>query len=224
MRRGSGFGVVPAPQVLKRIEGIDLPVTATIENHPWRSTYETPPRFDLWIHGRGTLTSFEQEGFVLFNGKAGCAACHPSAGDHPLFTDFTYDNIGVPANPENPALLANGFVDRLGVTLGDPGLDGAMKVATLRNLNKRMSPGVVKSFMHNGVFKSLEQVVHFYNTRDVLPVCAAGIGPNDPDFGLTCWPQPEVLENVNHDELGNLQLSARQEAAVVAFLKTLDDR
>jgi cytochrome c peroxidase len=180
-------------------------------------------RFDAFRHGQGTMTQQEKDGFVLFKGKAGCAACHPSAGNKPFFTDFTYDNIGVPANPENPALLAYGFVDRgLGVTLGDPGLDGAQKVATLRNLT-RGTPGVVKSYMHNGVFKSLEQVVHFYNTRDVLPQCAAGIGPNDPDFGVTCWPPPEVLENVNQEELGNLGLTATEEAAVVAFLKTLDD-
>lgn len=181
-------------------------------------------RFDRWRHGKATLTVQERDGFILYNGKAGCAACHPDAGDKPFFTDFTYDNIGVPANPENPARLSIGFVDRgLGVTMGDPGLDGAMKVATLRNLDRRAVPGVVKSYMHNGVFKSLEQVVHFYNTRDVLPACAAGIGPNDPAFGVSCWPEPEVLENVNHEELGNLGLTPRQEAAVVAFLKTLND-
>lgn len=182
-------------------------------------------RFDRWRHNRGTLTSQEVEGFVLYNGKALCSACHPDAGPRPLFTDFTYDNIGVPANPENPEFLANGFVDRgLGPVLGDPGFDGAMKVPTLRNLDLRPAPGIVKSYMHNGVFKNLEQVVHFYNTRDVLPTCAAGIGPSDPDFGTTCWPAPEVAENVNTEELGNLGLTPREEAAVVAFLKTLNDQ
>ena len=60
--------------------------------------------------------------------------------------------------------------------------------------------------MHNGVFKSLEEVVHFYNTRDVED-----------------WPPPEVEENVNNDELGNLGLTAKEEAAIVTFLETLSD-
>jgi cytochrome c peroxidase len=74
--------------------------------------------------------------------------------------------------------------------------------------------------MHNGALKSLEQVVHFYNTRDVLPNCATT--PN-PTFGVNCWPAAEVLENVNVDELGNLGLTPAQETALVAYLKTLSD-
>jgi cytochrome c peroxidase len=73
--------------------------------------------------------------------------------------------------------------------------------------------------MHNGCFKSLEEVVRFYNTRDVLPVCSAP----EQKPGLACWPLPEVSLNVNTEELGNLGLSAEEEAAVVAFLGTLSD-
>jgi cytochrome c peroxidase len=67
--------------------------------------------------------------------------------------------------------------------------------------------------MHNGVFKSLEEVVHFYNTRDV------------PGAG---WAAPEVDRNVNRDifegvPLGNFELEPEDEAAIVAFLKTLTD-
>ena len=60
--------------------------------------------------------------------------------------------------------------------------------------------------MHNGVFKSLKEVVHFYNTRDV-----------------ESWPPPEIAENVNHDELGNLGLTEDEEDAIVAFMSTLSD-
>jgi cytochrome c peroxidase len=63
-------------------------------------------------------------------------------------------------------------------------------------------------YAHNGYFATLEDVVHFYNTRDVA------------DAG---WPAPEVTQNVNTDELGNLGLTAEEEAAIVAFLKTLTD-
>ena len=61
-------------------------------------------------------------------------------------------------------------------------------------------------FGHNGYFKSLEEITHFYNTRDVA-----------------MWPPPEVTDNVNTDELGDLGLTAEEEAAIVAFLKTLTD-
>jgi cytochrome c peroxidase len=73
--------------------------------------------------------------------------------------------------------------------------------------------------MHNGYFKSLKEVVHFYNTRDVLPECKAG----DPGEKLTCWPPPENLTNINKRQLGNLQLTSQEEDALVAFLKTLTD-
>ncbi len=182
-------------------------------------------RYDAWQRGKSTLTAEELTGLDLYENKAGCAGCHPNAGAKALFTDFTYDNIGVPANPLNPQRIANGFVDvGLGGFLKDHSRDGAMKVPTLRNIDKRKSVFDVKAYMHNGAFKSLAQVVHFYNTRDVLPTCVGLVLPTDPRFGTTCWPAPEVAANVNVDELGNLGLTVREEAALVAYLKTLSDR
>ena len=61
-----------------------------------------------------------------------------------------------------------------------------MKVPTLRNIDKRPSVFDVKGYMHNGAFKSLAQVVHFYNTRDVLPKCVGVVLPTDPRYGNTC--------------------------------------
>ena len=81
-------------------------------------------------------------------------------------------------------------------------MDGAFKVPTLRNLGKTAPYG------HNGYFKTLEAIVHFYNTRDVD----------------SSWPAPEVPQTVNRTELGDLGLTADEEAAIVAFLRTLDDR
>jgi cytochrome c peroxidase len=182
-------------------------------------------RYDGFIEGRGRLTAEEQAGLELYEGKAQCALCHPSAGRRAMFTDFTFDNIGVPANPENPALLSSGFIDiGLGGTLGRDDLAGAQKVPSLRNTDKRPTPFSSKAFMHNGAFKSLEQVVHFYNTRDVLPRCPAGVDSRDPRFGRSCWPKPEVDANVNVDELGNLGLTLREERAVAAYIRTLNDR
>jgi cytochrome c peroxidase len=187
-------------------------------------------KYDYYLAGKVELTDQEALGLQLFEDeqKANCAACHPSQpgpnGEPPLFTDFSYDNLGVPANPDLPFYnmtdfnaLGKDWVDLgLGGYLKSAGYDasiyepemGKMKVPTLRNVDRRPSPDFVKAYMHNGYFKSLADIVHFYNTRDV-----AG----------SDWPAPEYAETVNHDELGNLGLTQEEEDAIVAFLKTLSD-
>jgi cytochrome c peroxidase len=183
-------------------------------------------KFDAWRGGGTKLSKEEIRGFALFQGKGGCKACHPSTGQEPLFTDFTYDNLGVPSNPENPALLADpsfrdpglgGFLQGVGYADWMEEL-GKVKVPTLRNVDRRPFVGADKAYMHNGVFKSLKEVVHFYNTRDLLPECGSG-----GTMGVDCWPAPEIAQNVNRDELGDLGLTSEEEDAIVAFLKTLSD-
>lgn len=83
----------------------------------------------------------------------------------------------------------------------------------------RPTPEFVKTYMHNGYFKSLREVVHFYNTRDVLLRCKAG----DPGEKVKCWPSPEDPTNLNKKELGNLGLTDQHKADLVAFLKILTD-
>jgi len=199
------------------------------------AAYEASPgvnaftsKFDAWRGGGGAqLTNVELRGFALFQGKGKCQRCHPSSGQKPLFTDFTYDNLGVPSNPENPALLADpsfrdpglgGFLANVGYADWADEL-GKVKVPTLRNVDRRPLMGAAKAYLHNGVFKSLQDVVHFYNTRDVLPDCAVVPGT----MGVDCWPAPEIAQNVNEDELGDLGLTPDEENAIVAFLKTLSD-
>jgi cytochrome c peroxidase len=77
----------------------------------------------------------------------------------------------------------------------------------------------VKAYGHNGYFKSLKQIVHFYNTRDVLPRCAL----LDPREGTGCWPAPETTENMNKSKIGNLSLTEQDEDALVTFMQTLTD-
>jgi cytochrome c peroxidase len=184
-------------------------------------------KYDYYLKGLATLTEQEAKGLELFEGKAMCSTCHISQvgpnGEPPLFTDFTYDNLGVPKNPENPFYTVSAEWNPDGAGWIDPGLGGFLastdlyaeladenwgkhKVPTLRNVDKRPYPEFVKAFGHNGYFKSLEEITHFYNTRDV-----------------EAWPPPEVPMNINTDELGNLGLTADEEAAVVAFMKTLSD-
>lgn len=193
---------------------------ASFEHSPEVNQFSS--KYDAVLAGQASFTPLEASGFAMFNTRGNCSACHPSDGAQALFTDFTYDNIGVPANPKNPKTRTNPLYRDLGVGgfFNQPGEWGKMKVPTLRNLDKRGQPGLAKSFMHNGAFKSLEEVVHFYNTRDVLPACET---TSSPVSGVNCWPAPEVIENVNIDELGNLGLTESQEQAIVAFLKTLND-
>jgi cytochrome c peroxidase len=98
--------------------------------------------------------------------------------------------------------------------------DGKMQVATLRNVDMRPVTTFVKAYMHNGYLKSLKEVVHFYNTRDVYQA-KSGTCPGGSEK-LTCWPAPEVPDNVD-TTTGDLGLTDREEDQIVAFLRTLTD-
>lgn len=195
-------------------------------------------KYDAVLAGQAEFTKAEKKGFSLFQGKGKCSNCHIIArradGAGALLTDYTFDNLGVPKNADNPIYNVDpDFIDYgLGgylSTLGDiyePMVEdnlGKQKVPTLRNVAKAPYPGFVKAFTHNGYFKTLEQVVHFYNTRDAKPTCPDPLTPVDQAMAMDCWPAPEVEENVNDGELGDLHMSPSQEADLVEFLKTLDD-
>lgn len=201
----------------KRYECIGRAIAA-YERSPEVSRYTS--KYDYWLLGKAKLTGEERRGMELFNGKAKCDSCHAA----PLFTNYSYDNLGVPKNPNNPFYLEPEW-NPAGKSWVDAGLGGFLKasgrpesvygrewgkqkVPTLRNVDKRPFKRFVKAYGHNGYFKSLQEVVHFYNTRDV------------PGAG---WPAPEVADNVNKTELGNLGLSHGEELAIVKFLKTLSD-
>lgn len=139
------------------------------EFHPFSSKY------DAFLAGRATLSDAELRGLAFFNSpaKGNCAACHPSAkaadGTPPLFTDFTYDNLGVPRNPElqhnaDPAFYDLGLCARsLGDLTARTDLCGAFKVPSLRNVALR------QALFHNGRFKTLKEALTFYVQRDTNP-------------------------------------------------------
>jgi cytochrome c peroxidase len=157
----------------------------------------------------------------------------PAKRGMPYYSEDKPDPQGYVANPAGSAFVdlgVGGFLDRAHQLSGQPNpnpawqayaaqFTGKVKVPTLRNVDKRPSADFVKSYMHNGYFTSLKDVVHFYNTRDVLRRCA----PNDPGETTSCWPAPEVAANLNTRQLGNLGLSDDEESAIVAFMKTLTD-
>jgi hypothetical protein len=134
-----------------------------------------------------------------------------------MFTDFTYDNLGIPKNPQNPFYVEfpnwidkglGGFLETVPMYSQYAAENmGKHKVPSLRNVDLRPTPDFIKAYGHNGLFKSLKDIVHFYNTRDVDPT----------------WDTAEVSANVNTAELGNLKLTEDDEWAIVAFLKTLSD-
>ena len=184
-----------------------------------RSEFFSPfsSKYDDYLRGSVALSAQEKRGLALFEDekKGNCAACHPSQqspdGAMPLFTDYSYDNIGVPKlkqspfysidrrfNPEGDKVVDLG----LGGVLNQPSEHGKFKVPTLRNI------ALTAPYMHNGSFTSLENVVDFYNTRDT----------DDK------WGEPEVVKNVNDEELGDLKLTKKDVQDLVAFLKTLSDR
>jgi cytochrome c peroxidase len=203
-------------------------------------------KFDYVQAGQSQFTPEEKAGYDLFRGKANCNECHrdDGPGEEPLFTDFTASNLGIPRNKAIPFYQENkpdmfGYIaNSLGANFIDTGVGGFLQqgpnaawkqyvaqfnarfqVPTLRNVDMRPRPDFVKAYMHNGYFKSLKEVVHFYNTRDVLRRCK----PNDPGEKVSCWPAPENPQNLNKTQLGKLGLTDEEENSIVSFLKTLTD-
>lgn len=127
-------------------------------------------KFDYYLQEKAQLSSEAARGLQLFNDplKGNCAAC-PLSTPEPdfcklLFTDFTYDNIGVPKNQENPFYTipatfnpqgANALDYGLGGVLNNPAFYGHFRVPSLRNVAQ------TAPYFHNGVFNTLEEVVHF---------------------------------------------------------------
>ena len=212
---------------------------ALYEDSPEVNSFSS--KFDYVMAGLASFTNEEKKGFNIFRGKGKCDLCHvlvDEDGDphspYALFTDYTFDNLGVPKNPENPVYDVDpGFVDTglggflatrpdLWAQYADDNM-GKQKVPTLRNVAKAPYDGFVKAYTHNGYFKTLEGIVHFYNTRDVKDVCPDPMTTEADALAMNCWPAPEVAENVNNAELGDLRLTPKQESDLVAFLKTLSD-
>ena len=155
--------------------------------------------------------------------------------------DFLYPKMGLPIANMGPG--SNGQGDYLAI-------NGLFLTPTCRNSDLRPTPDFVKAYMHNGFFKSLEEVVHFYNTRNLTTFPGEVIDFTQPNpyanlKGTPLWPEPEVPSPVTltnptgapplpsgvtppagtngYGQIGNLGLTPQQEADVVAFLAILSD-
>lgn len=180
-------------------------------------------KFDKVMAKTESFTEKELRGFEVFKDEklGNCAACHSLDTDNSaqkaLFTDFTYDNLGLPKNPK---------LKDLGHPSEDFGLEnttsrkedrGLFRVPTLRNISKTAPYG------HNGYFNTLKQIIDFYNTRDVKAICNTELTVEEA-IEKNCWPSAEVMETVNHDELGNLKLTDEDIENLILFLNTLTDK
>lgn len=190
-------------------------------------------KYDYYLVGKARFTAQERRGRAVFEDedKGNCAACHPSRPGNngatwPLFTDFSYDNLGIPRNPANPFYKQSPKFNPLGFDFVDIGLgryvgavseNGKFKVPTLRNIAK------TAPYMHNGYFNTLRGVIDFYNTRDLKPSCKSKWVSEEEALRQGCWPVAEVTRNVNHDELGKLGLTDQDIDDLIAFLNTLTD-
>jgi cytochrome c peroxidase len=171
----------------------------------------------------------------------------------PLFYESTPDSFGFTPNPDGFHYRDLGFGNFLRSgpqSAPDPNLanwlqfapttDGQFQVVTTRDValtppqcptteagqfdvNGKPIPYFQKGFFHNGYFKSLKQVVHFYNTRDVFPFnVTSGHCPAETVEKVNCWPMPEVPNNIDMT-VGNLGLTDKEENQIVAFMQALTD-
>jgi cytochrome c peroxidase len=191
-------------------------------------------KYDEYLRGHVALSAQEQRGLAVFEdeNKGNCAACHPSSRDEqggfPLFTDRTYDNLGIPRNPEipanaDPAYHDLGLCNRADIQAAHPELCGAFKVPSLRNVALR------HSFFHNGRFHTLKEALAFYVQRDIYP---EKFYPRKADGTVDKFDDlpPEYRANVNQEEVPYNRHPGDQPALtdaeiddLIAFLGTLSD-
>jgi cytochrome c peroxidase len=189
------------------------------------------------FRGKGNCNSCHRDGGPgedpLFTDFTASNIGTPANPQLPYYVEDKPDAFGYAANPAGRSYIDGGVGNFLveGHLLSEPSIpdarwlplapknNGRFQVPTLRNVDKRPDPGFVKAYGHNGYFKSLKAIVHFYNTRDTLPRCQAG----DPGEGVTCWPAPESTANMNTKTVGRLGLSDAEENQLVSFMQTLTD-
>jgi len=142
-------------------------------------------RFDQFMRGEeDALSNFELEGMETFL-DAGCGDCHNGA----MLSDFELHTLGVPNHRQVNDRGANGDFD--------------FRTPTLRNVE------LTAPYMHNGVFRTLEDVVEFYE---------------DVSDGRRNAINNQLNRNQLDDDVRDLRLGRRDIDEIVAFLKTLTDR
>jgi cytochrome c peroxidase len=221
-RYAGDFEALYGPHALDDVDGAFVrvgDVLAAFERTSALAPFSS--KYDRYLAHTATLTPAELRGLAVFEdpAKGNCASCHPSRpaadGTPPLFTNFSYANLGIPRyvnsqfyvqSPElNPAGRA--YVDHgLMTTVNDPAQDGKFRTPTLRNI-ARTGP-----YGHNGYFENLPYMLDFLNTRDT----------RSPDPVVKPWAAPEVPATVDA-RVGHLGLTSAELDDLDTFLETLTD-
>jgi cytochrome c peroxidase len=190
-------------------------------------------KFDAVLNNRAKLSDAELHGLHLFNDekKGNCASCHISQrakdGTPPQFSDFGLIAIGVPRNNDlpinkNPKFHDLGACGPERTDLKGDEFCGIFRTPSLRNVATR------KTFFHNGIYHSLDEVVRFYVERDTnpekfYPVSKKGGVQKFDDLPKKYW------ENINTEapfDRKKGEKPALDEAEIkdlVIFLNTLTD-
>jgi cytochrome c peroxidase len=184
---------------------------------------DTTPAFTCWGSANLGLPKNPRVA-LLFETTPDSFGFTPNAGGF-TYTDFglgTFLRSGFGSGP-NPNSNWIQFA---------PTSDGQMQTMTARDValapsqcptTEAPGPYFQKEFFHNGYIKSLKQLVHFYNTRDVYRMqVESGECPAGTVEKVTCWPAAEVPQNQDMT-VGNLGLTDTEENQIVAFLETLSD-
>jgi cytochrome c peroxidase len=155
-----------------------------------RTLVSADSKFDRFMNGAEQLSVSERNGYVLFMTEQGgdCFHCHGGEGN-PLFTNNLFFNNGKDS-------VFNDLFDRYSYT-GNPADIGSYKVPTLRNL------AYTAPYMHDGRFKTLDEVIGFYNSGVV-------------------W-SPTISPFMHHVGTGGVHLTPIQMTDLKAFLLTLTD-
>jgi cytochrome c peroxidase len=230
LRRAFGEHIFADPDrafdgILQALEAYEQRYT---EFYPYSSKY------DAFLDGKAELTASEARGLALFNDpeKGNCAHCHLSArsndGAPPQFTDYGLAALGVPRNPEiaantEPSFYDLGLCGPLRRDLADRAeYCGMFKSPSLRNVALR------RAFFHNGVFRTLRQVMEFYVERDTRPEKWYSHEPDGTVRKFDDLP-PQYHANVNIEppfdrHVGDQpRLSGEEIDDIIAFLQTLTD-
>ena len=201
-----------------------------------RSFHPYDSKYDAYLAGRAKLSESEERGLKLFEDpkKGNCSSCHldkPSGVTKmpPAFTDYQFEALGAPRNKDIPANSDPNYYD-LGLC-GPHRKDyastgsycGLFKTPSLRNVATR------KVFFHNGVFHSLEEVMHFYVERETNPgkwytKLANGEIDRYNDLPARYKQNIDVADApFDRKEGDEPALNDAEIADVIAFLKTLTD-
>ena len=213
----------------KIMHGIGVALEAFLksdEMNPARSKY------DDYVRGKATLTAEELRGLEIFKDRrrGACVACHRMAetSSNPaesMFTDYGYDAIALPRNRELPASRDAASFD-LGLCerknpktpTDDQRWCSMFRTPSLRNVAVR------DSFGHNGVYRTLREVVAFYANRAVAPGKVYPAGQIFDDVPAKYRGNVNIYSLIyNHREGAPPPLSDEDIDAVIAFLGTLTD-